>query len=64
MKIPKRIISKGDIVIPKGTVFECIDGMTVENVSDNYETLIGLTKENTGFFSVSFDEKNFKIMKN
>ena len=55
----KKIISKKDIIIPKGTVFECIDGMTTHYASGNYETLIEVTKDNTGFFSVEFDKENF-----
>ena len=60
MKKDKYIISKKDIVIPEGTLFYCVDGMKVEYVNDNYETLISITKDNTGFFSVSFDEENFE----
>jgi len=56
-----KLISKKDIIIPKGTVFESIDGKTVKYSSGNYETLIEITKDNTGFFSVEFDEENFEI---
>ena len=61
-KKTKKIILKRDIVIPKGTIFKCIDGRTTHYANGNYETLIEVTKDNTGFFSVEFDEDNFKYM--
>ena len=58
----KEIVSKKDIVIPKGTVFECIDGRITRYVNGNYETLLEITKDNTGFFSVEFNEENFEYV--
>ncbi len=44
----KRVVLKKDIVIPAGTVFECIDGRKSEYVSGNYEASIGLSKDTSG----------------
>ena len=59
----KVIVSKKDIVIPKGTVFECIDGLKREYGSGNYETLIDLSRNNCGYFSIGidFDKENFEF---
>jgi len=39
---------KKDIVIPAGTVFENCDGCSVRYGEENYETIIGLTKDSYG----------------
>jgi len=58
----KVIVSKRDIVIPKGTVFKCIDGTTRNYLNGNYEALIDLSKDNCGNFTIGtyFDEDNFE----
>lgn len=48
MSDPKRVVLKKDIVIPSGTVFECIDGRTSKFVSGNYEATVGLSKDTSG----------------
>jgi len=58
----KVIVSKKDIVIPKGTIFECIDGLERKYGTGNYETLIDLSRNNCGSFvtGTDFDEDNFE----
>ena len=60
-KKEKVIVSKKDIVIPKGTIFECIDGMKREYCNGNYEALIDLSVNNCGHFVVGadFNKDNF-----
>ncbi len=48
MSNPKRMVLKKDIVIPAGTVFECVDGSRREFISGNYEATIGLSKDTSG----------------
>ncbi|MCK4329288.1 hypothetical protein KAX02_05545 [candidate division WOR-3 bacterium] len=62
-KKTKKIILKKDIVIPKGTVFECIDGLKREYCNGNYEILINLSRDNYGSFVIGsdFDKKNFEF---
>lgn len=64
MKI-KKIVSKKDVIIPKGTVFECIDGLKRKYCSGNYEALIDLSRDNCGSFIIGdeFDDKNFEYLK-
>jgi len=64
MKI-KKIISKKDIIIPKGTIFECIDGLERKYCAGNYEALIDLSRDNCGNFIIGdeFDDKNFEYLK-
>ena len=61
----KKIISKKDIIIPKGTVFENIDGWKTNYRGGNYEALIDLSRDNCGYFVIGadFGKKNFKFMK-
>ena len=58
----KNIISKKDIVIPKGTIFENIDGLKREYGNGNYETLIDLSPDNCGHLVIGedFNEDNFE----
>lgn len=49
-------ILKKDIIIPKGTIFECIDGRSSEYVSGNYSYLFGLTKDSTGELICGIDD--------
>ena len=59
MKKDKVIVSKKDIVIPKGTVFENIDGCTTEYFHNNYVTYIGLGKDDTVFINVSGENEEY-----
>ena len=45
MKWHRKLVSKKDIVIRKGTVFENIDGTNTHYASGNYEAIIGLDKD-------------------
>ena len=62
MKLAKKIISKKDIIIPKGTEFECIDGVEREYCNGNYEALINLSRDNCGSFVIGadFNKRDFK----
>ena len=46
-KLAKKIVSKKDIVIPAGTVFENIDGSSSQFYNDNYAVYIELDKDTT-----------------
>ena len=65
-----KLISKKDIIIPKGTIFENIDGSTSTFVSDNYESYLQLDIDNYYNTSairiiVSSDNKGlFEVIKN
>ena len=58
----KKVISKKDIVISKGIVFENIDGLKREYCNGNYEVLINLSRNNCGSFVIGdeFDKDNFE----
>ena len=55
----KKIISKKDIIIPKGTVFECIDNSSSEFIYDNYEYLLALNNDTTARMIVSSENKKY-----
>ena len=55
----KKIISKKDIVIPKGTVFEYIDGSLSQFYYDNYDTIIGLDKDTCARIIVSSENEEY-----
>ena len=59
----KVIVSKKDIVIPKGAIFNCIDGLKREYCNGNYEVLISLSRDNYGSFVIGdeFDKRNFEF---
>jgi len=61
----KKVISKKDIVIPKGTIFECIDSLERKYCNGNYEALIDLSRDNCGSFVIGdeFDKENFEYIK-
>jgi len=59
MKITKRIISKKDIIVPKGTIFECIDGSTSHYCYDNYNNVIALDKDTSAEIIVSSENKEY-----
>jgi len=55
----RKIVSKKDIVIPKGTVFENIDGSKSDFIYDNYEELIALSNDTTIRIIVSSENKEY-----
>lgn len=59
--MPKKYVLKKDVVFPKGTVFENIDGSQRDFVLGNYEALIGLTDDTFGQFVYNIDELDDKI---
>ena len=59
MKKTKRIISKKDIIIPKGTVFENIDGSSSQFFYDNYAINITLDKDTSARIIVSSGNKEY-----
>ena len=59
MKLAKKIISKKDIIIPKGTVFENIDGSSSQFYNDNYAVYIELDKDTTARVIVPSDNKEY-----
>jgi len=60
-----KIKLKKDIVIPKGTIFKCIDGLEREYCNGNYEALIDLSRDNYGSFVIGdeFDKDIFEVVK-
>ena len=62
MKKYKIIVSKKDIIIPKGTSFACIDGQTTCYKNGNYEALLDLSPDNCGFLVIGkdFDKDAFE----
>ena len=55
MKEIKKLRLRKDIIIPAGTVLECIDGCTRRYVSGNYETLVALGPDMTASVVVGDD---------
>ena len=55
----KKIISKKDITIPKGTIFENIDGSDTHYVYDNYGYVIELDKDTCATIVVSSENKEY-----
>ena len=55
----KKVMSKKDIVIPKGTVFECIDGSSSQFYYDNYDVNIELDKDTSARIIVSSENKEY-----
>ncbi len=53
---------KEDIIIPKGTVLECIDGRKTSYVNSMYEATIGLTKDTCGNFIYGIDLDDKEIL--
>ena len=54
-----RIISKKDIVIPKGTLFKNCDNSSSQFYYDNYDTYIALDKDTTVRIIVSSENKEY-----
>ena len=55
-----KLISKKDIVIPKGTIFENIDGETTAFINDNYLYYLALDNDTTARIIVSKNDEYFK----
>jgi len=56
----KKIISKKDIVIPKGTVFEKITfGSSTKYYIDNFTYILGLDKDTCATIVVSSENKEY-----
>jgi hypothetical protein len=61
----KRLVLKKDFVIPKGSVFDCIDGNKREWIEGNYETIVSINNDNAGHFIVnddSLDDDRFEVV--
>lgn len=54
-----KLISKKDIIIPKGTIFECIDGTDTHYACDNYEYMLALDKDTYATIVVSSENKKY-----
>ena len=54
-----KLISKKDIIIPKGTVFENIDGETSHYAYDNYDYILALDNDTCARIIVSSENKEF-----
>ena len=54
-----KIVSKKDIVIPKGTVFENIDGSTSHHYYGCYNTNIGLDNDTCARIIVTDENKEY-----
>lgn len=50
---------KKDIVIPKGTVFENISGMTTHYAYDNYEYILALDNDTCAAIAVTSENKQY-----
>ena len=48
-----------DIVIPKGTIFENIDGAVTQFVYDNYDTVLALNNDTCARVIVSSENKDY-----
>ena len=59
MKIAKKIISKKDIVIPKGTIFRNCDKTSSKFIYDNYDVIIALDKNTIIRLIVSSENKEY-----
>ena len=58
-----KLISKKDIIIPKGTIFSNIDGSDTHYSYDNYEYILGLDNDTCAFIVVSSENKEyFKVV--
>lgn len=53
------LISKRDIIIPKGTVFKRMDGMNIHYKYDNYEHVFALDKDTCAVVTVSSENKEY-----
>jgi len=58
-KKDKVIVSKKDIVIPKGTVFENIDNSSSEFIHDNYDFTLALDNDTCARIIVSSENEEY-----
>ena len=54
-----KLISKKDIIIPKGTIFENIDGEVSHHCYDNWSSIISLDKDTCAEIIVSSENKKY-----
>lgn len=54
----KKIILEEDFIIPKGTIFELMEGDAKFYEGNNYETSISVNKDNCGRFIIGTDIEN------
>lgn len=54
-----KLISKKDIIIPKGTVFENIDNSTSEFIYDNYDYILAFDNDTCARIVVSSENKEY-----
>ena len=54
-----KLVSKKDIIIPKGTVFENIDNSSSQFIHDSYDTLLALDNDTTARIIVSSENKEY-----
>jgi hypothetical protein len=59
----KRFRLKKDLIIHKGTIFNCIDGMTTEYISNMYSHGFGLTEDSSGELIYGIDPMDTKLQK-
>lgn len=62
MKQRVKYVLKKDIVIPAGTVFECVDGGARRYVNGNYEATLGLSKDTSGGLVYGIEPKDPQCM--
>ena len=54
-----KLISKKDIVIPKGTIFNNIDGCNVQLIYDNYDYILALDNDTCARIIVSSENDEY-----
>ncbi len=54
-----KLISKKDIIIPKGTIFDNIDGSKSEFFYDNYDYILALDNDTCARIIVSSENKEY-----
>ncbi len=59
MKSADKIISKKEIIIPKGTIFTNINNSNCKYMFDNYVTEVGLDKDTCARIIVSSENKEY-----
>lgn len=57
----KRFRLKRNLVIPKGTIFKCIEGMTTEYLSNMYSHVFGLTEDSSGELIYGIDPLDMEL---
>ena len=54
-----KLISKKDIIIPKGTIFNNVDDMVTHYVYDNYDYMLALDDDTCARIVVSSENKEY-----